>query len=104
MPVIYHPNDPIAKSIGHESFYLGSDLYVALVLDPGRTSINVYFPGRDQVYTHVWSGKRYCGGETACVFAPYGKPAVFVVGTPKSNDLEHFMELVRQGNSTVIHF
>lgn len=104
MPVIYHPTDRVAKAISYESFYLGSDLYVAPVLDPGRTSVKVYFPGKNETYTHVWSGKKYHGGQTARVSAPYGKPAVFVVGTPKNNDLDEFLQFVRQENNTVIHF
>lgn len=104
MPVIYHPTDRVAKAISYESFYLGSDLYVAPVLDPGRTSVKVYFPGKNETYTHVWSGKKYHGGQTARVAAPYGKPAVFIVGTPKNNDLDEFLQFVRQENSTVIHF
>jgi alpha-glucosidase (family GH31 glycosyl hydrolase) len=104
MPVIYHPTNSIAKAISYESFYLGSDLYVAPVLDPGRTSVKVYFPGKNETYTHVWSGMKYHGGQTVRVSAPYGKPAVFVVGTPKTNDLHDFLQFVHKENSTVIHF
>ncbi|CAI7592299.1 unnamed protein product [Penicillium glandicola] len=104
MPVIYHPDDEVAKAISYQSFYLGSDLYVAPVLDPGRTSVKVYFPGKNQTFTHVWSGRKYHGDQTARVYAPYGKPAVFVVGTPKNNDLDDFLQFVRQENSTVIRF
>jgi alpha-glucosidase (family GH31 glycosyl hydrolase) len=104
MPVVYHPDDKVAKAISYQSFYLGSDLYVAPVLDPGRTSVNVYFPGKNQTFTHVWSGKKYHGGQTARVPAPYGKPAVFVVGTPKNNDLDDFLQFVRRENNTVVHF
>ncbi|KAJ5153655.1 uncharacterized protein N7500_009094 [Penicillium coprophilum] len=104
MPVLYHSDDEIAKAISYQSFYLGSDLYVAPVLDPGRTSVEVYLPGKNEVFTHVWSDMKYRGGQTVCVSAPYGKPAVFVVGTPKNNDLEDFLQFVRQENGTVIHF
>lgn len=101
MPVIYHPNDPKAKAISYESFYLGADLYVAPVLDSGRTSVEVYLPG-DKTFTHVWSGKKHEGGQTIRVAAPYGKPAVFVVGQPKHNDLKDFLEFARKENGTVI--
>ncbi|KAJ5371633.1 hypothetical protein N7517_003639 [Penicillium concentricum] len=104
MPVVYHPDDEVAKAISYQSFYLGSDLYVAPVLDPDRTSVKVYFPGKNQVFTHVWTGKKYRGGQTARVSAPYGKPAVFVVGTPNNNDLDEFLQFVRQENGTVIYF
>ena len=102
MPVIYHPNDIKAKNISYESFYLGSDLYVAPVLDSGRSSVEVYLPGTE-TFTHVWSGKKYHGGQTIRVAAPYGKPAVFVVGQPKHNDLKDFLEFARKENGTVIH-
>jgi alpha-glucosidase (family GH31 glycosyl hydrolase) len=103
MPVIYHPDDARAKAISYESFFLGSDLYVAPVLDPGCKSVEVYFPGQNQSYTHVWSGRRYKGGQTARISAPYGKPAVFVVGQPKHNDLKGFLEFVHKENATTIH-
>lgn len=103
MPVIYYPNDVKAKQISFESYFLGADLYVAPVLDAGRKSVRVYFPGPGQTYTHVWSGKTYQGGQTATVSAPYGKPAVFVVGQPKHNNLKDFFDFVRKENGTVIH-
>ncbi|KAJ5762679.1 hypothetical protein N7533_001360 [Penicillium manginii] len=102
MPVIYHPNDVKAKSISYESFYLGADLYVAPVVDSGRTSVEVYLPGKE-TFTHVWSGAKYEGGQTIRVAAPYGKPAVFVVGKPQHNDLKDFLEFARKENGTVIH-
>ncbi|KAL4798540.1 glycosyl hydrolases family 31-domain-containing protein [Aspergillus venezuelensis] len=101
MPVIYHPNDNRAKAISYQSFYLGSDLYVAPVLDAGHLNVDVYFPGH-KTYTHVWSGKKYTGGQTAQVPAPYGKPAVFIVGSPVNHDLDDFLEFVRAENGTVI--
>lgn len=103
LPVVYHPNDVQAKRISYQSFYLGADLYVAPVLDAGRKSVNVYLPGQNQSFTHVWSGRKYSGGQTVRVSAPYGKPAVFVVGQPKHDDLKEFLQFVRQENSTVIH-
>lgn len=102
MPVVYHPEDVRAKAISYESYFLGTDLYVAPVLDPGRKSVEVYFPGQNQSYTHVWSGRRYQGGQTARIAAPYGKPAVFVVGQPKHNDLKAFLDFVHKENVTTI--
>lgn len=101
--MIYHPEDPKAKTISYESFFLGSDLYVAPVVDPGWTRVEVYFPGQNQTYTHVWSGRIYRGGQTSHISAPYGKPAVFIVGQPKHNDLNGFLKFVRQENRTTIH-
>lgn len=103
MPVIYHPDDAKAKAISYESFFLGADLYVAPVLDPGRKSVDVYLPGKDEVYTHVWTGRKYHGGQKIKVPAPYGKPAVFVVGRPKHDYLKSFFEFVRKENGSVIH-
>ncbi|GLI75954.1 hypothetical protein PoHVEF18_004220 [Penicillium ochrochloron] len=103
MPVIYHPDDAKAKAISYESFFLGADLYVAPVLDPGRKSVDVYLPGKDEVYTHVWTGRKYHGGQKIKVPAPYGKPAVFVVGRPKHDYQNSFLEFVRKENGTVIH-
>ncbi|KAJ5233146.1 hypothetical protein N7468_006102 [Penicillium chermesinum] len=102
MPVVYYPEDKKAQQISYQSFFLGADLYVAPVLDPGQQSVAAYFPGEDQLYTHVWSGKEYRGGHTALIPAPYGKPAVFLVGTPKHHDLEEFLEFVRVENGTAI--
>ena len=102
MPVIYYPNDPKAKQISYESYFLGADLYVAPVLDAGRRNVRVYFPGKDQTYKHVWTGKTYKGGQTATVPAPYGKPAVFVVGKPTHNLLDNFLDFVKKENGTVI--
>lgn len=104
MPVIYYPNDTRAKQISYQSFFLGSDLYVAPVLDAGRKTVDVYFPGPNQTYIHVWSGQKYHGGQTVHnIPAPYGKPAVFVVGQPKHNRLQGFLDFVRKENRTVIH-
>lgn len=101
LPVIYHPTDLAARQISYRSFFLGPDLYVAPVLDPGQKQLSVYLPG-NETYTHVWSNKAYRGGQTVHVSAPYGKPAVFVVGSPKHRDLGEFLEFVRQENETVI--
>lgn len=80
-PVMYHPADLRAREISYQSFYLGPSLYVAPVLDPGVLEVLVYLPGEDTTaFTHVWSGRRYSGGQEVSVAAPYGQPAVFVVG------------------------
>lgn len=103
MPVIYHPDDIKAKAISYESFFLGADLYVAPVLDPGHKSVEVYLPGQKELYTHVWTGRKYHGSQTIKVSAPYGKPAVFVVGQPKHDYLKDFLEFVQKENGTVVH-
>lgn len=100
MPVIYYPNDLKSASISYESFFLGSDLYITRVLESGQKSVEVYLPGPSQSYTHVWSEREYIGGQAIRVSAPYGKPAVFVVGRPKHSDLQGFLEFVRRENET----
>ena len=104
MPVLVHPDDARARQISHESFYLGSDLYVAPVLNPGQMHVEAYFPGSParNSYRHVWSGKTYHGGQTVKVEAPYGKPAVFVVNGAKNPNLDRFLEFVRQEKDTVV--
>ncbi|RAQ67278.1 alpha-glucosidase [Aspergillus flavus] len=104
MPVLYHPDDSKARQISYQSFYLGADLYVAPVLDPQTTKLNVYLPGtdRNRTYTHVWSGQTYHAGQTVRVDAPYGKPAVFVVNHAHSPELNVFLDFVRKENGTVI--
>lgn len=105
MPVLYHANDRRAREISYQSFYLGSDLYVAPVLDAGRKAVDVYLPGTDskRTYTHVWSGQTYHAGQTVHVAAPYGKPAVFIVNHAKSPELDVFLDFVRKENGTAIH-
>lgn len=105
MPVLYHSDDPKAREISYQSFYLGQDLFVAPVLDAGRKTLDVYFPGTDKkrAYTHVWSGKTYHAGQTVRVAAPYGKPPVFIVGNANSPELDVFLDFVRKENDTIIH-
>lgn len=97
-------DDEVVKAIGYRSFYLGSDMYVAPVLEPGATGVKVHFPGKNKTFTHVWYRKKYHTGQTARVSAPYGKPTISVVGTPNTGGLDDFLQFVRQENSTTIHF
>ena len=102
LPVLLHPEDPLARNIS-TSFYLGSQLFVAPVLDPGVSTVRVYLPGiARHTYMHVWSGRTYQGGSTVEVDAPYGKPAVFVVDGARMAELDTFLDFVRQENGTVL--
>ncbi|KAH9826341.1 glycoside hydrolase family 31 protein [Teratosphaeria destructans] len=101
-PVMYHPTDLVARRIRHESFYLGPDLYVAPVLDARTFALDVYLPGGEGTFTHVWSGTRYTGGQHVTVATPYGKPAVFVVNDAETPELESFWAFVRRENGTVL--
>ncbi|RJE27209.1 Glycosyl hydrolases family 31 [Aspergillus sclerotialis] len=101
MPVLYHPLDEQARRISYQSFYLGPHLYVAPVLDPATSSLDVYLPGTsNRTYSHVWSGVTYTGGETVTVAAPCGKPAIFIVDGAQSRELDAFLNFVRKENST----
>ncbi|KAJ6439434.1 aromatic prenyltransferase [Purpureocillium lavendulum] len=102
LPVLHHPRDARARRIGFESFFLGPDLYVAPVLDPGVTEVKVYLPGSTKdSYTHVWSGVTFAGGDDATVEAPWGKPAVFVVNHAATPELSSLMDFVRKENGTL---
>ena len=102
LPVMYHVDDMRARQISYESFYLGPSLYIAPVLDPESSEVQVYFPGSsgDCKYTHVWTGDRYVGGQEATIIAPYGKPAVFVVEGKEMPELQSFLDFVRRENGT----
>lgn len=103
LPVLYHPEDRIARNISSQSFYLGRDLYVAPVLDPGVVRLDVYLPGGSKdSYTHVWSGESFRGGKTVTVDAAYGKPPIFVVNDAKNAKLDALMEFVAKEKDTVV--
>ena len=103
-PVMYHTNDPKARQISYQSFYLGPSLYVAPVLDPQTFEIDVYLPGSADKcsYFHVWTGQRYAGGQDIKVSTPYGKPAVFLIEGKEMPELNSFLEFVKRENGTKI--
>jgi alpha-glucosidase len=76
-PFLHYPNDPKIFSQRYE-FLLGSSVLVSPVLDPGKTTQQVYLP--PGIWTHIWSKKTYGNeqsGTTITVDAPIGKPPVF---------------------------
>ena len=103
-PVMYHTDDMKARQISYESFYLGPSLYVAPVLDPQASEVQVYFPGgsNEYKYTHVWTGMQYSSGQEATVSAPYGKPAVFIVEGKEMPELQSFLEFAKKENGTIL--
>lgn len=101
-PVMYHTQDHRARSISYQSFYLGSMLYVAPVLDNGTFALSVYLPGTNWTYTHVWTGKQYDGGQDVTVATPYGKPAIFFVNGTCFPELERFIDFVQKENTTTL--
>ncbi len=75
---IHYPEDPNTYGLSYEQFLVGNDLMVVPVLDPGRKTVEAYFPAGQ--WFHVWSGKAYGDpnkGLRETVDAPIGKPAVF---------------------------
>lgn len=81
-PVVRHPFlvEPRVRpfwNIDYQQFFVGSELLVAPVLDPGQDSVEVVLPaGR---WVHLWSGERLGDpGRTMRVRvpAPIGQPAV----------------------------
>lgn len=75
---IHYPEDPNTYALSYEQFLVGSDLMVVPVLDPGRKTVDAYFPAGKWI--HVWSRKAYGDpnkGVQKTVDAPIGQPAVF---------------------------
>lgn len=101
-PVMYHTNDMKARAISYQSFYLGPSLYVAPVLDSRTFELNVYLPGAEWKYMHVWTGRQYSGGQEITIPTPLGKPAVFVVEGKEMQELKSFLEFVKRENGTKI--
>ncbi len=58
-----------------DAFLLGADLLVAPVLKKGARSRSVRLIAGDWV--HLWTGKRFSGGERVRVRAPIGQPPAF---------------------------
>ena len=103
MPVIYHPEDPAVRNISYESFYLGPDLFVAPVLDPGVTESHTYLPGDDaNSFRHVWSGQKFHGGQTITVQARFGQPPIFVVNNAETPELKSFLDFVSKEGNTIV--
>jgi sulfoquinovosidase len=83
MPVARHlflqyPDDPNVYQLSYQEYFLGSDILVAPVLDPGKDTLKVYLPTGDWV--HLWSGRIYrtpYAGTWVTVPAPLGQPGIF---------------------------
>lgn len=85
MPVVRHPwlaypNDPVTAGL-REQFFLGPDVLVAPVLDPGAASVRAYLPAASGTWRHVFGEGDFDAGESGRwvrVAAPPGSPGVFV--------------------------
>lgn len=80
-PVLYYPNDKIARELTYQQFMIGSSIMVAPVLTASASYVKVYFPkdGQDVTWRHIWTGKYYPGdGSYKPVDTPIGQPPIFV--------------------------
>jgi alpha-glucosidase len=99
-PLVRHPflHDPVDVLLRQDyAFMLGSEYFIAPVVDPGRATAEATLPrGR---WVHLWSGQVY-GSQTrnvqVSVSAPIGRPAVFYrEGSPEG--ARFVQELARLG-------
>ena len=75
-PLFLHFEDDARTYAIQDAYLYGPDLLVAPVWQAGKAGWTTYLPnGADWV--HVWSGRRFAGGEEATVSAPFGEPPVF---------------------------
>jgi alpha-glucosidase len=76
-PFLVEPAKPVFWGIDYQQFFVGQELLVAPVLDPGQESVEVVLPaGR---WVHLWSGERLgdpVNTTRVQVPAPLGQPAV----------------------------
>ncbi|KAF2083565.1 glycoside hydrolase family 31 protein [Saccharata proteae CBS 121410] len=106
-PIVYSPNDTIARGVVDEVFWFGDALFVAPVYAVESKSLDVYLPriGGGAVYKHLWTGRIYEGGRNVSVETPWGKPGVFVRWPLSEREevlLEGLFEFVRRENGTVL--
>ena len=84
--VIHYLHDPESINL-NEQYMLGEDLLVAPVFEEGSEKKMVYFPKekeKETEWVHLWRGEKFdsCGCWRE-IYAPIGKPAVFVRGGSK---------------------
>jgi alpha-glucosidase len=77
------PQDPLTLDT-HEQFFLGDDLLIAPVFEPGTAEVNVYVPAGQ--WCDFWTGEARSTGGWTRLDAPLGFPAV----------------LMRQGNTMLV--
>ncbi|HET8612739.1 MAG TPA: alpha-glucosidase [Sphingomonas sp.] len=82
---LHHENDPDCYDV--ETAYLyGRDLLVAPVIEAGAETWPAHLPGGAE-WIHLWSNKRFAGGQTVTVAAPLGHPPVFYRADSEHADL-----------------
>ncbi len=67
--------DPAGGVHHEENFFVGSDIFVAPVVDAGVASLDVTLP--TGTWIHWWTGQSYEGGSTHAVPAPLGQGPLF---------------------------
>lgn len=72
---LIHPDDSAAAGIT-DQYYLGEDLLVAPVLEPGAAGRHVYLPAGG--WYDFWTGESVSGGQTVWCEAPWDRIPVFV--------------------------
>ncbi len=77
-PFIHYENDKTCHRLKYQYLY-GRDLMVAPVVRRGRRQVRCYLP--DDEWIHLWTGKRFDGGQFHKVPAPIGEPAVLYRAT-----------------------
>lgn len=70
---LHYPAEERAYTEPYE-YLLGPDILVAPVVEEGASERTLYLP--DDHWVHLWSGRKYGGGEVT-VAAPIGEPPVF---------------------------
>jgi len=77
-PLFFHYEDDEASWRIQDQYLFGRDLLVAPVVEEGAASRLVHLPVGDETdeWVHLWSGKRYRGGDHT-VPAPLGEPPAF---------------------------
>jgi alpha-glucosidase len=85
-PLFLHFEEDARTYAIQDAYLYGPDLLVAPVWQAGKAEWTTYLPeGAD--WAHVWSGRRFAGGQEVTVESPLGQPPVF------SRDGSRFAEL-----------
>jgi sulfoquinovosidase len=85
-PLFLHFEEDARTYAIQDAYLYGPDLLVAPVWQAGKAEWTTYLPeGAD--WAHVWSGRRFAGGQEVTVESPFGQPPVF------SRDGSRFAEL-----------
>jgi alpha-glucosidase len=76
-PWLLFPDEPLFRGLTFEQYFVGDELLVAPVSDPGATAVNVRFPSGDWVHLFTGEVERFDTPTLQTVQAPIGTPAVF---------------------------